>query len=81
MCSKPGDSYRGLRIAGVVVLSIAAAVAIFFVAMRQGGVIPPNALVIGLAASAAVATFGVGLFIASRFTVPPPPGGNEPPAR
>ncbi len=81
MTSRPGDGYRGLRIAGVIFLSIAAAVAVFFVAMRQGGVISQDVLVIGLAASGAVATFGVGFFVASRFAAQPPLRENEPPAR
>lgn len=79
--SKPGDSYRALRILGVVFLSIAAAVAVLFLIMRQGDVISQAVSIIGLAASGAVATLGVGFFVSARFAAPPPPQGNEPPAR
>jgi hypothetical protein len=81
MKSVPGEAYRGLRIAGTIVLCIAVAVAVFFLILGQTGVIPRPALIIGLSAAAAVSIIGVGLFISSRFTDPPPDGRNGPPAR
>jgi hypothetical protein len=81
LTSRTGDAYRALQITGVIFLSIAAGLAVFFLAMHQGDVISQKVSIIGLSAAGAVATFGLGFFIASRFTAPPPPRGNEPPAR
>lgn len=87
--SKPGYAYRGLRICGVIVMSIAAAIATFFlIAAGVGKVFGPAAmfddithLFAGLAVSASIAVVGLGLFLSSRFATPPPGSGNEPPAR
>jgi hypothetical protein len=85
----PGYSYRGLRIAGTIVLFLGAGIATFFlIAAGLGKVFDtmamfPNVtgLVVGLAVSAGVAVVGMGLFFSSRFATPPSGAGNEPPAR
>ena len=82
LTSRPGSGYRALRIAGCILMFIAAGVALFFVIMGRTGVIPDQASTIGLASSAIVALSGVGLFFASRFAEPPPDQSrNEPAAR
>lgn len=87
--SKPGYAYRGLRISGIIVLFVAAAIATFFlVAAMLGKVfglthmfIDITGLMIGLAVAAGIAMLGLGLFFSSRFATPPPDAGTEPPAR
>jgi hypothetical protein len=77
--SKPGvdwtgeaNAYRGLRIAGTVVLSVAAGLAVLFIGMGAAGVIPAKAMYIGLSCAGGVTMVGIGLFASSRFAEPPP---------
>jgi hypothetical protein len=87
--AKPGYAYRGLRIGGVIVLFLAAAVATFLcIAITLGklfGVTAmfnnPSGWIVGAAISAAIAMIGLGLFVSSRFATPPLAVANEPPAR
>jgi hypothetical protein len=72
MKSKPGDGYRGLRIAGTIVMSIAAGVALCFFALGQTEVAPPMASVIGMSIAGGIAVLGLGLFVSARFAEPPP---------
>lgn len=86
--TKPGYAYRGLRICGVIVLSLAAAIATFFlIAAGVGKLFGPvgmfnniTGLIGGLAVSASIAVLGLGLFFSSRFATPPADSRNEPPA-
>ncbi|HUQ08926.1 MAG TPA: hypothetical protein VM146_01330 [Steroidobacteraceae bacterium] len=86
---KPGYSYRGLRVAGTIVLFLAAGIATFFlVAAGLGKLFGTmemfrniTGLVVGLAVSAGIAVVGLGLFFSSRFATPPSAAGTEPPTR
>jgi hypothetical protein len=85
---KPGYSYRGLRIAGTIVLFVAAGIATFvLVAAGLGRLFGAMEMfkdtagpIVGLAVSAAIAVVGLGLFYSSRFATPPAGAGNGPPA-
>ena len=81
MTSKPGDSYRGLQVAGTIVLSVAAGVALLFLILGQAGVIPQKAEIIGIAAAAVPAMVGIGLFFSTRFVERPPGTNTQPPVR
>lgn len=77
--NKPGDGYRAARVIGAIVLSIAAAMATFFlIAVMLGKVFGLTGmfenitgLIVGLAISAGVAILGLGIFFSSRFCEPP----------
>ena len=77
--SKPGYNYRAARVTGAIVLSISAAMATFFlIAVILGKVFgltgmfeDITGLIAGLAISAGVAIFGLGIFFSSRFCEPP----------
>jgi hypothetical protein len=81
MIARPGESYRGLRIGGIVVMGLGAAIAFAFLALGLSGVAPAKAMKIGLAIAGAIAVFGSGLFYSSRFAEPPPDHRNGPSAR
>jgi hypothetical protein len=76
-----GDTYRGLRIGGTIVMFIAAGLATVFLILEQTGAVDHKSGVIGLAIASGIAMLGVGLFFASRFAPPPDKPGNEPRAR
>ena len=80
--SAPGAGYRVLRILGTVIMGIAAAIAVFSVAMRLFSEDPQASMQsnIGLILSTTIATFGAALFFSSRFAQSPPEG-NGPTAR
>jgi hypothetical protein len=79
---KPGSGYRGLRVAGAIMMFVAAGLALFFLILAQTGAIPQTGATIGLASTSIVALSGFGLFFSSRFVQPPPnESRNEPPAR
>ena len=69
--SKPGYTYRGLRICGTIVMFIGAGMALFFLLPTLIGR-PIDWWWGGLAISAGVAMAGYGLFFSSRFADPPP---------
>lgn len=77
---KPGSGYRALRIAGTIIMFIAAGVAMFFVMPTLFGS-PIEWWFGGLGISAGIAMLGLGVFISSGFAEPPPGSRNEPPAR
>ena len=77
----PGAGYRALRIAGIIVMSVAAGLAVLFLSLGQTSAIPPVAQVIGLSVAGGVAMLGIGLFFSSRFAEPPPDRKDGPPAR
>lgn len=81
MQSVPGEAYRGLRIAGTIVLWLTAGLVMFFFGLGQGEVISQKAMIIGLSASSIVGMLGIGLWVSSRYVEPPPGRGNEPPVR
>jgi hypothetical protein len=78
--SKPGETYRGLRIGGTIIMFVGAGGALFFLIPTLLG----NAIdwwFGGLAIAAGVAMLGLGVFISSRFAEPPPGSRNDPPVR
>jgi hypothetical protein len=79
--ARPGDGFRGLRVGGIVVMGLGAAVAFAFMALGLSGVVAGKAMTIGLSIAGAVAIFGLGLFYSSRFAEPPPDQRNGPSAR
>ncbi len=81
MTSRPGDGYRGLRIGGIVITGLGAAIAFAFLALGVSGVMPRVGQVIGLSIAGAVVIFGLGLFYSSRFAEPPPDQRNGPSGR
>ena len=79
--SKPGSNYRGLRIAGTIIVFVGGALAIFFVAIGAIFEHERSHAMAALAVAVGVALLGVGVFVSSRFAEPPPESRNEPPAR
>lgn len=67
---RPGSNYRGLRVGGVVVMSLGLGGMLAFSLVRFI-VGAPDAL-IGVALSSGVVVLGAGLFVSSRFDKPPP---------
>jgi hypothetical protein len=78
MTSQPGETYRGMRIAGGIIMGLATGLAFIFLTLGYTDVVAHKAFVIGLAIAGAVAIFGLGLFLSSRFAEPPPGRGNGP---
>jgi hypothetical protein len=86
---KPGYTYRGLRISGVVVMFAGAGIATFFLVAALMAMlfdqdqmfIEAEGLIGGIAASAGVMVLGLGLFLSSRFATPPVDSRNDSPAR
>ncbi|MEJ0100268.1 MAG: hypothetical protein WDO12_11230 [Pseudomonadota bacterium] len=76
--SKPGSGYRALRVGGFVVMGIGAAIAVLCLAMGLAGGVPQLIATRGLCVAAAFATFGVALFLSSRFAEQPPGQGDGP---
>lgn len=77
----PGSGYRALRILGTIVMSIGAALAVFFAIMGYAEVITGNSTVIGVSAACAVAMMGLAFFLSSRYAMRLPDQGNGPPTR
>jgi len=77
----PGSRYRGLRIAGTIIVFIGAGLAIFFVTIAAIFEHDRAHAMAALGVAAGVALSGVGVFVSSRFAEPPPNSRNEPPAR
>lgn len=81
--SSPGGGYRALRIAGTVIMSIGAALMVFFGIMAlvaiQRGPLPMEAFA-PLSVAAGACMLGLGVFFSSRFAEPPG-SRNEPPAK
>jgi hypothetical protein len=77
----PGGRYRGLRIAGTIIVFIAAGLAIFFLTLGAIFEHDRSHAMAALGVAAGVALLGVGVFVSSRFAEPPPDSRNEPPAR
>jgi hypothetical protein len=65
-----GVSYRGLRIAGTIVMSIGAAIASFFLVLALVGN-PVDWWFGGVGVAAGVAMLGLGIFFSARFAEPP----------
>jgi hypothetical protein len=78
---KPGGGYRGLRVAGTLVMFIGAGLAAFFLIVAKAAAVRMDIALIGLASASVIAIVGVGLFFASRFAEPPPnKSSDQPPA-
>jgi hypothetical protein len=69
--SNPGISYRGLRIAGTIIMFAGAGLALFFLLPSLIGH-PIEWWYGGLAVAAGIALLGLGVFLSSRFADPPP---------
>jgi hypothetical protein len=69
--SKPSVSYRGLRIAGTIIMFAGAGVAVFFLIPTLIGN-PIEWWYGGLAVAAGISLLGLGVFFSSRFAAPPP---------
>lgn len=67
----PGGGYRAARIFGLLLMCIALGNTIMFIVIGWTGTQPWNRAAVGCAASAIVALVGIGLFLSSRFLVPP----------
>jgi hypothetical protein len=68
------DGRRGMKVAGTIVLSIAAGIAVFVTILTQFAPPPmqtPGGTVVGYAIASIVACFGLGFFVAARFVRPP----------
>lgn len=79
--STPGESYRGLRIAGVIVMGVAAGMAVLFLVVGRFGEMSHRAYVGSLAISLAIAFLGMALFFSSRYAQRPPDRGDGPTGR
>ena len=77
----PGRQFRGLRIAGTIIVFIAAGLAIFFITIGTIFEHERSHAMAALGVAAGVALLGVGVFVSSRFAEQPPDSRNEPPAR
>ena len=69
--SNPGVSYRGLRIAGTIIMFAGAGMAMFFLIPTLIGN-PIEWWYGGLAIAAGISLLGLGVFFSSRFAEPPP---------
>ena len=69
--SNPGVSYRGLRIAGTIIMFAGAGMALFFLIPTLIGS-PIDWWYGGLAIAAGISLLGLGVFFSSRFAEPPP---------
>jgi hypothetical protein len=87
--SKPGYAYRGMRIAGAIIMFVGAGIAVFAsIAVGLGKALGVDAMfrdtggwIAAFALAFAVAIVGLGLFFCSRFAEPPPGIRNDSPAR
>jgi hypothetical protein len=68
--SRPGSSYRALRITGTILMFLAAGLAIIFATI--GIMFGDREALAALAIAAATALVGLGVFFSSRFAEPPP---------
>jgi hypothetical protein len=69
--AKPSASYRGLRIAGTIIMFAGAGMAMFFLIPTLIGN-PIEWWYGGLAIAAGISLLGLGVFFSSRFAEPPP---------
>lgn len=67
---EPGDTYRGLRVAGTVVCSAAVGLAILFLVLYVDG---RHDAIIGIGVAGLVAMVGIGLHLSTRFVTRPRP--------
>ena len=79
--NEPGGRYRGLRIAGTIIVFIGAGLAVFFLTIGTIFEQERAHAMAALGVAAGVALLGVGVFVSSRFAELPPNSRNEPPAR
>lgn len=79
--TRPGAGYRALRITGTIVMFLAGAMAIFFLAIGTIFENESSHAHAALAVAAGVALLGAGIFVSSRFAEQPTESRNEPPAR
>ena len=78
--SKPGYTYRGLRIGGSIIMFVGVGIALFFLIPTLLGH-PIEWWYGGLAIAAGIVILGLGVFFSSRFAEQPPAPRNDPPGR
>jgi hypothetical protein len=72
----PGSGYRALRIMGTLIMSIGAALAVFFTIMGYTAAVEQKSMHIGLSAACAIVFVGMAMFLSSRYAARPPDPGN-----
>jgi len=72
----PGSGRKALKVLGTLVLFAAAGLAVSFLLFVGANVPGANDWLMGVGVAAGFATFGAGLFVASRFADPPEQNGK-----